>query len=75
MPQPPGSDFAVLSVINAFPPGCKIFVADVPNYATPAIIPGGKSLTDNPLTGQKETYHVPVSMADNRITPGIRLNG
>jgi hypothetical protein len=60
-----------LSVVNAFPPGCKAIVADVPGYVTAAVIPGGKSLVDNPLSGQKEVFRV----SSGKMTPGIQLNG
>ncbi|KAI6214205.1 hypothetical protein M3Y94_00240500 [Aphelenchoides besseyi] len=74
MPTAPNSGSTVLSVINIFPSGCNVMVADVPGYATPAVVPGGKSLIDNPLLMQRQVYHIPVD-EETKITVGIKLNG
>ncbi|KAI6200497.1 hypothetical protein M3Y96_00740500 [Aphelenchoides besseyi] len=74
MPTPPNSGNAVLSVVNIFPSGCNAMIADIPGYATPAVIPGGKSLIDNPLLMQRQVYHIPIE-EETRITVGIKLNG
>ncbi|CAD5218545.1 unnamed protein product [Bursaphelenchus okinawaensis] len=74
MPATPSAGQASLAVINAFPKGCRLVVADVPGYVTPAVIPAGLGLTDNPLAARQEAYQVPVG-ASSRINPGIQMNG